>query len=108
MQQLAGLFLQVLRLCQKAGLVMLEHVSSDWTKIKANTSKHKAMSYGRMLKKEKELEDEIWDLLEQVEREDLAGDGKYYKGVRDWNLPGEVRRRGKRLAVIRKAMKELE
>ena len=108
MQQLAGLFLQVLRLCQKAGLVKLGHVSLDGTKIKANASKHKAMSYGRMLKKEKELELEIWDLLERAEKEDLAEDGKYGKGVRGWDLPGELRRRGKRLAVIRKAMKELE
>jgi transposase len=108
LDQLAGLFLQVLRLCQKAGLVKLGHVSLDGTKIKANASKHKAMSYGRMLKKEKDLEREIWDLLERAEKEDLAEDSKYGKGVRGWDLPGELNRRSKRLGVIRKAMKELE
>jgi transposase len=108
LHQLAGLFLQVLRLCQKAGLVKLGHVSLDGTKIKANASKHKAMSYGRMLKKEKELERQIWDLLERAEKEDLGEDHKYGKGVRGWDLPGELNRRGRRLAVIRKAMKELE
>ena len=106
--QLADLFLQILRLCQKAGLVKLGHVSLDGTKVKANASKHKAMSYGRMLKAEKELEAEIRDLLERAEREDLSEDRKNGKGVRGWDLPAELNRRDKRLAVIRKAKQELE
>src|SRR5208283_4601259 len=61
---LAGLFVQVLKLCQKAGLVKLGHVALDGTKLKANASKHKAMSYGRMCEKEKELEREVAALLE--------------------------------------------
>jgi len=56
---LAALFVQILRLCQEAGLVKLGHVALDGTKIKANASKHKAMSYGRMKKTQEELEKEI-------------------------------------------------
>ena len=56
---LAGLFVQVLQLCQKAGLVKLGHVSLDGTKVKANASKHKAMSYGRMEQKAAELREEV-------------------------------------------------
>src|SRR3990172_1306321 len=55
---LAELFVQVLRLCRKAGLVKLGHVALDGTKVKGNASKHKAMSYGRMCDREKELERE--------------------------------------------------
>ena len=60
---LSSLFVQVLRLCQKAGLVKLGHVSLDGTKVKANASKHKAMSYARMEKSAKELEEEVARLL---------------------------------------------
>src|SRR3970040_1818203 len=54
--ELVGLFAQVLRLCQEAGLVRLGHISLDGTKVRANASKHKAMSYGRMLTKAEMLE----------------------------------------------------
>ena len=55
LKALAGLFVQVLKLCEQAGLVKLGHVALDGTKIKANASKHKAMSYERMKKREAEL-----------------------------------------------------
>jgi len=65
---LAQLFMQVLQLCQRAGLVKLGHVALDGTKIKANASKHKAMSYERMEKAEKELEAEVQALLAEAAR----------------------------------------
>ncbi|MBI4495896.1 MAG: hypothetical protein HY697_03075 [Deltaproteobacteria bacterium] len=63
MKALAALFVQVLHLCQKAGLVKLGRVALDGTKVKANASKHKAMSYGRMQKSVAELEEEVKRLL---------------------------------------------
>ena len=66
LKALSGLFVEALRLCQKVGLVKLGHVSLDGTKVKANASKHKAMSYGRMEKKAEELEAEVKRLLEQA------------------------------------------
>lgn len=67
---LSGLFLQVLKLCQKAGLVKLGHVSLDGTKVKANAFKHKAMSYGRMKKDEKRLRIEVSKLLRKAQAVD--------------------------------------
>ncbi|MDQ3521330.1 MAG: transposase, partial [Gemmatimonadota bacterium] len=74
---LSGLFLQVLLLCQKAGLVTLGHVAIDGTKIRANASKHKAMSYGRMQEEEERLQAEIDALLKQSAAEDAAEDARY-------------------------------
>jgi len=65
------LFLDVLALCEQAGLVKLGHVSLDGSKVKANASKHKAMSYGRMCEKEKSLKEEVKKLLDEAERADL-------------------------------------
>ena len=79
---LAQLFVQVLQLCQRAGLVKLGHVALDGTKIKANASKHKAMSYERMEKAEKELAAEVQALLAEAARVDAEEDGKYGKGKR--------------------------
>jgi hypothetical protein len=64
---LKGLFVQILRLCQKAGMVSLGHVALDGTKVQANASKHKAMSHERMLRAEKELEQEINALIRKAE-----------------------------------------
>jgi len=80
--QLAQLFVQVLKLCQQAGLVKLGHVALDGTKVKANASKHKAMSYERMGKAEKELEEEVQALMAEAGRIDAEEDGKYGKGKR--------------------------
>ena len=76
---LAGLFVEVLKLCQKAGLVKLGHVALDGTKMKANASKHKAMSYDRMQAKEKELAERVKGLLEAAGNEDEYEDKKYGK-----------------------------
>ena len=105
---LAGLFVQVLRLCQKAGLVSLGHVALDGTKLKANASRHKAMSHERMLKSERQLEAEMRALLRKAELIDAQEDGKYGKGRRGDELPEELQRRSSRLEWIRKAKAELE
>ena len=67
LEALSGLFLQILRLCQKAGMVSLGHVALDGTKVQANASKHKAMSHERMLKAEKQLQQEINALMRKAE-----------------------------------------
>ncbi len=105
---LAGLFVQVLRLCQKAGLVSLGNVALDGTKVKANASKHKAMSHERMLKSEAQLEAEIAALLRKAELIDAQEDARYGKGERGDELPKELQRRQDRLDVLRKAKAELE
>ncbi len=105
---LSGLFMQVLRLCQKAGLVKLGHIAIDGTKMKANASKHKAMSYDRMSETEKKLEDEVRRLLAEAERIDAEEDAQHGKGTRGDELPKELRRREDRLAKIREAKGALE
>ena len=105
---LAGLFTQALQLCAKAGLVKLGHVAIDGTKIKANASKHKAMSYGRMSEAEQHLKQEIDGLLKQAEATDAAEDELYGKGQGGDELPEELSRRESRLQKIREAKKALE
>ena len=105
---LAGLFVQVLRLCQKAGLVKLGHVAIDGTKIKANASKHKAMSYDRMNETEERLRQEVDELLRSAAAADEAEDVQYGKGKRGDELPEELARRESRLKKIRAAKAELE
>lgn len=105
---LAGLFVQVLRLCQVAGLVKLGHVALDGTKLKANASKHKAMSYGRMEEAERRLEQEVQALLRQAEQVDAAEDAASGPGRRGDQLPAELARRESRLAKIRAAKAVLE
>ncbi len=105
---LAGLFTQALQLCAKAGLVKLGHVAIDGTKIKANASKHKAMSYGRMSETELRLKQEVEALLKQAEQTDAAEDAKYGKDKRGDELPEELSRRESRLKKIQQAKAELE
>lgn len=105
---LAGLLLQVLRLCQKAGLVKLGHVAIDGTKMKANASKHKAMSYDRMGEAETKLEQEVQKLLAEAERIDAEEDAQHGKGKRGDELPAQLRRRHDRLCKIRQAKAALE
>ena len=105
---LSQLFVQVLRLCQRAGLVKLGHVALDGTKVKANASKHKAMSYERMGEAEKKLEEEVKALLAEAARVDAEEDGKYGKGKRGDELPEELARRERRLAKIGEAKAALE
>jgi len=108
LKALAGLFFQVLQLCQKAGLVKLGHISIDGSKFQANASKHKAMSYGRMSAAERRLESEVKELLKEAERIDAEEDGKYGKGRRGDELPKEMQRRESRLRKIREARAALE
>src|SRR5215831_10462435 len=105
---LADLFRQVLRLCQTAGLVKLGHVALDGTKIKANASKHKAMSYARMEQTEARLAQEVRQLLDEAQRVDAAEDAEYGRGRRGDELPAELARRETRLAAIRAAKAALE
>jgi transposase len=104
---LAGLFVQVLKLAEKAGLVKLGHVALDGTKIKANASKHKAMSYERMKKREAELKAEVDGWLEAADAADAAED-KLYGTKRGDELPAWVADKAKRLAKIRQAKAALE
>ncbi len=105
---LAGLFVQVLKICQKAGLVSLGHVALDGTKLRANASKHKAISHERMLKSDRQLEGEMRALLRKAELIDAQEDGQYGKGKRGDELPDELQRRSSRLEWILKAKVELE
>jgi len=108
LEALAGLFAQVLRLCQAAGLVQLGHVALDGTKLKANASKHKAMSYARMEETERRLEAEVRELLAWAEQVDAAEDAQYGPGRRGDELPAELARRESRLAKIRAAKAVLQ
>lgn len=108
LEALAGLFVQALRLCQKAGLVKLGHVAIDGTKIKANASKHKAMSYERMNETEQRLQKEVEELLRRAAAADEAEDAQYGKGKMGDELPEELARRESRLKKIRAAKAELE
>lgn len=107
LEALSRLFVQVLRLCEKAGLVRLGHVALDGTKMRANASKHKAMSYGRMQEKIGELEAQVAELLAAAEAADRAEDAEHGSKRGD-ELPDELRFRQQRLEKIRQAKKELE
>jgi len=108
LKALAALFVQVLKLCQKAGLVKLGHVSLDGTKMKANASKHKATSYKRMKEEEARLEAEVQDLLKKAEAVDEEEDRTYGKNRRGDELPKELAFRESRLKKIREARAALE
>jgi len=105
---LAGLFVQVLEIARKAGLVALHHVAVDGTKVQAAASKHKAMSYGRMRVARKKLEDEVSAILAEAERVDQEEDALYGTDNNGDVVPEELRRRETRLARIKQAMAELE
>jgi transposase len=105
---LAALFVQGLKLCRQAGVVQLGRVAVDGTKIKANASKHKAMSYGRMRTEEARLEQEVRALLRQAEATDAQEDAHYGATRRGDELPQELARRESRLRKIREAKAALE
>ena len=89
-------------------MVSLGHVALDGTKVQANASKHKAMSYERMLRAEKELEKEISALIRRAEILDAQEDQRYGKGKLGSELPDELRHKQSRLEKIRQARKEME
>jgi transposase len=105
---LGQLFVQVLRLCQQAGLVKLGHVALDGTKVKANASKHKAMSYGRMKKAEAELEAIVRGWFNQAQAADLRDDQAHGVDHNGEELPDWVRDKQRRLEKIREARARLE
>lgn len=105
---LGELFGQVLKLCQKAGMVKLGHVALDGTKMPANASKHRAMSYERMKKTEKELAVEVAHWFEQAEKADAAEDAEHGADKRGDEMPSWMANKQKRLETIRAAKAELE
>ena len=104
---LQNLFEQVLALALESGAIKLGRVALDGTKVKANASKHKAMSYSRMQEKQQQLKEEVQQLLEQAEAADKEEDGRYGSKRGD-ELPEELRRRETRLAKIKAAQKVVE
>lgn len=105
---LGHLFVQALALCQAAGMVRLGRVALDGSKVRANASRRKAMSYARMSEKEKILAGEVSALLAEAEAIDRAEDAAFGKNRRGDELPEELRRRETRLARIREAKQALE
>ena len=105
---LGGLFAQVLTLAQQAGLVTLKHVALDGTKVRANASKHKAMSYDRLCREESRLAAEIAEWFRRADEIDAAEDAEYGPDRRGDELPEELRGRESRLKRIREAKAALE
>jgi len=105
---LAGLFEEVLKIALEAGALKLGRVALDGTKLKANASKHKAMSYGRMQERARQLCAEVRELLAQAEAADAAEDAHYGVARRGDELPAELQRRESRLKKIRAAQRALE
>jgi len=108
LEQFQHLFVEVLRLCRESGLLKVGRLALDGTKIKANASRHKAMSYDRMLAEEKRLQAEIDELLKQAQAADDAEDAELGRDHRGDELPDELRRRESRLLKIREAKAALE
>jgi len=108
LKALGGLFKQVLHLCEKAGLVKLGHVAIDGTKIKANASKHKAMSYARMEDRAAELEAEVAKWLSTAEAADAQEDKLYGRDKTGEEMPDWVADKQRRIEKIRQAKAELE
>ena len=106
-ETLQNLFEQILAMALECGAIKLGRVSLDGTKLKANASKHKAMSYGRMKEKQQELKEEVKQLLEQAEAADQEED-RQYGDKRGDELPEELQRRETRLAKIKEAKKVVE
>ena len=103
LEAMAALFVQVVKLAQVCGLVKLGTIAVDGTKVKANASRHKAMSYKRMAEKEQQLKDQIDQLLEKAKTTDEAETDEP-----DLDIPAEIQRREKRLATIAAAKERLE
>lgn len=105
---LQGFFEQVLEMARDLGTARVGRVALDGTKVKANASKHKAMSYKRMGEKQRQLRDEVKELLAQAEATDAAEDAEYGADRRGDELPAELQRRESRLKRIREAKRVLE
>jgi len=103
LKELSDLFVQVVRLAREMGLVKLGTIAVDGTKVKANASRHKAMSYGHMRKAEAELKAQIEALLKRAQQADEAE-----KNEPELDIPAEIERREQRLAAIVEARQRLE
>ena len=101
-------FVEVVRVAREMGVVRFGTLSVDGTKVRANASKRKAMSYGRMLTEEARLNEEIQGLLDRAGALDAEENARYGEQVRGDELPAELQRREKRLAAIREAKERLE
>jgi transposase len=108
LQVLQGLFDQVLQIALQAGTMKLGRVVLDGSKVKANASKHRAMSYGRIQEDEKRIKEEVRRLFEQAEAVDAEEDARYGRERRGDELPAELARRETRLERIREAKRALE
>jgi hypothetical protein len=108
LKALGGLFGQVLGLCSKAGLVKLGHVALDGTKMKANASKHKAMSYGKMKKAEVDLQAQVARWFEEAERQDREEDALYGEDKSGDEMPEWVSDKQELLKRLQRAKAELE
>ncbi len=108
LRALEELFQQVLRITLETGTMKLGRVALDGSKVKANASKHKAMSYRRMEETEKRLREEVGKLLSQAEAADAEEDARYGRGRRGDELPEELQRRETRIERIRQARRALE
>ena len=102
------LFVEVVRIAQASGMVKLGTLAVDGTKLKANASKHKAMSYARMKAEEQKLREQIQRITDLARRTDEAEDAEFGPDFRGDELPEELRHRKDRLAAIRAAKKRLE
>jgi transposase len=102
------LFVEILSLCRAAGLLKVGRLALDGTKIKANASRHKAMSYDRMTSEEERLQKEIDELLRQAQASDEADDAEHGVDRRGDELPAALNRRETRLQKIRQAKAALE
>jgi transposase len=107
-KEINRLFKETVLVCARLGMVNLGHIALDGTKLKANTSKHKAMSYGRMKEEEQRLEREIDAIMQQAEAVDKEEDKAFGEDSNGYNLPEELQRREGRLEKIRRLREELE
>lgn len=108
LEEFTALFVQIVKLARESGLLKLGRLGIDGTKVKANASKRKAMSYGRMKRREQELKQEIKQLSRQAEEQDAAEDKSYGKEARGDELPEGLSRREQRLQAIQQAKQRLE
>lgn len=108
LEQMQSLFIEVLALCREAGLLRIGRLALDGTKVKANASRHKAMSYDRMTAEEERLQKEIDELLRQAQAADEGDDEQHGVDRRGDELPEELARRETRLQKIRQAKAALE
>ena len=108
LEEFERMFVEVVRVAREIGMVRFGTLSVDGTKVRANASKRKAMSYGRMLKEEARLKEEIEGLLTRAGAVDAEEDERYGEEMRGDELPAELQRREKRLVAIEQAKARLE